>query len=272
MLSGGQRVIRPTGFDCAGLAHFRSMLESGPHLERATMRAFAAVPGLYDYLSADITASYNSTHWAEPGSVAKVSLVTRQFLYLRRERAFVIYDRVETTKPEYTAKFLLHSLSKPAGGEEQLLAGAGPDDGILATAARRLTTEHERGVLTQVVLLPEQSRTLKIGGPHFNGYVEGDGDQANGFDGVNLESGNPAQPRKTAQAGLWRTEIEPAGPAASVRFLNVLLPRLKSAPAPLPEVELLKTAPGIHAVRVGGTVVVFAQDDRPIEQASLSFE
>jgi hypothetical protein len=264
-LSGGQRVIRPTGFDCVSLAHFRSMLEAGPHLERATMRAFDSAPGIYDYLATDFTAAYNSTRWAEPGSAAKVSLVTRQFLYLRRERAFVIYDRVETTRPEYTAKFLLHSLAKPAGGEEQLLAGAGADDGILATTARRLTTGQDRGTLTEIVLLPEQSRTLKIGGPHFNGYVQNDG-----LNGVNLESGNPAQPRKTAQAGLWRTEIEPARPAASVRFLNVLLPRLKSEAAPLPAVELLKTEPGVHAVRIGGTVAVFAQDDAAIERASFS--
>ncbi len=268
-LSGGQRVIRPTGFDCAGLAHFRAMLEAGPHLERATMRAYDPVAGQFDYLAADITAAYNSTHWAEAGSAAKVSLVTRQFLYLRDERAFVVYDRVETTKPGYTAKFLLHALAKPAGGDERLLAGNGPDDGILETSARQFTTWQDRGVLTQVVLLPEHSRALKIGGPNFNGYVENDGDEANGFNGVNLESGNPTQVRKTAQAGLWRTEIEPAAPASSVRFLNVLLPRLKSEQGPPLPVELMKTAPGVHAARVGGTVVIFAQDDREIDQASF---
>jgi hypothetical protein len=31
-LSGGQRVIRPTGFDCLSVGHFRAQLDAGPHL------------------------------------------------------------------------------------------------------------------------------------------------------------------------------------------------------------------------------------------------
>ena len=97
--------------------------------------------------------------------MAKVSLVTRQFLYLRGEEAFVVYDRVETTKENYLPKFLLHSLSKPRTGEEKLLAGKGPDNGILETGDRRLVTTHKRGVLTQVVLLPLKARRLQRGEP-----------------------------------------------------------------------------------------------------------
>lgn len=268
-LSGGQRVIRPTGFDCVSLEHFRSLLESGPHLKRATFLAYDAVPGRFDYLAADITAAYNSTRWAEPGSAAKVSLVTRQFLYLRPERAFVIYDRVETTRPDYTQAFLLHSLAKPDGGPEQLAAGNSPDNGILVTGARRFTTRHDRGVLTQLVLLPEHSRAVEIGGPDFNSYVEQDGSEANGFNGVNLSGGDPAAVHRTAQAGLWRIQIEPATPTASVRFLNVLLPRLDNETDPLPAVELLKTGPGVHAVRIGSTVAIFAHAQAPLDTVRL---
>ncbi|MCC7496330.1 MAG: hypothetical protein IT160_02055 [Bryobacterales bacterium] len=268
-LSGGQRVIRPTGFDCVGLAHYRSLLESGPHLKRATMLAYDSVPEHFDYLAADITAAYNSTHWAEPGSAAKVSLVTRQFLYLRPERAFVIYDRVETTKPEYTTAFLLHSLAKPEGGQEQLVAGSSPEDGILLTSARRFTTGQERGVLTHVVLLPSQSRAVKIGGPNFNNYVEEDGDEADGFNGVNLPAPGTDRVRNGAQAGLWRIQIEPSSRTATVRFLNVLLPRLKTAQDALLPVELLKSTTGAHAARIGTTVVVFAHDNVELSQAKV---
>jgi hypothetical protein len=245
------------------------MLHSGLHLERGDITAFDSAPGRYDYLAADITAAYNSTRWAEPGSVAKVSLVTRQLLYLRPEEAFLIYDRVETTADNYLPKFLLHALSKPRTENERLLAGNGPEDGILETRDRRLVTGHRRGVLTQVVLLPSDARTLKIGGPNYASYVEQDGDQSNGFTGVNLAGGDPTAPRETAQPGLWRTEVEPLKPGGGTRFLNVLLPRLASDTRRLPDARLMEAAPGGHAVRVGRTVVLFAHDARPLEETRV---
>ena len=100
-------MIRPTGFDCVSLDHLHEVRKAGPRLERAVITAFESVPRVFDYVAADITAAYNSTRWAEPGSVAKVSLVTRQFVYLRAEEAFAVYGRVETAGPSYTPKFLL---------------------------------------------------------------------------------------------------------------------------------------------------------------------
>jgi hypothetical protein len=268
-LSGGQRVILPTGFDCLSLEHFKELLNSGPHLERADITAFESAPGQFDYIGADITAAYNSTRWAEPDSVAKVSLVTRQFVYLRPEEVFVVYDRVETTNPQYLPKFLLHSLSKPKTGSEKLLAGNGAEDGILETADRHVSTTDNRGVLTQIVLLPGKARVLKIGGPHYNCYVESDGDQANGFDGVNLEGGDPAKPYKTAQLGLWRTEVEPTETTGSTRFLNVLIPRLATDRRPPPNVELV-SAGDADAVRAGDTIVAFARGAKPVTGLRLN--
>ena len=113
-------------------------------------------------------------------------------------------------------------------------------------------------------------RALKIGGPHYNCYVESDGDQSNGFNGVNLEGGDPAQPRDTAQLGLWRTEIEPTEPGLSTRFLNVLLPRLEGDTRPLPAVELATTTSGGYAARVGDTIVVVAQNAKPLEEVAVT--
>ncbi len=270
-LSGGQRVIRPTGFDCLSLDHFRDQLNAGPHLERAAITAFEIAPGGFDYAAADLTAAYNSTRFAEAGAAAKVSLVTRQFVHLREEEAFVVYDRVETTAPGYLPKFLLHSLAKPAGGEERLLAGNDENDGILESRACAFTVSHQRGVLTHRVLLPEQARALKIGGPNFYAYVEADGDQGNGFDGVNLNGGDPAAPHPGKQLGLWRLELEPLAAGTSHRFLNVLLPRLASDAAELPEVELLEAGEDAHAVRVGGTVLVFARQAAPLARVAVQW-
>lgn len=269
-LSGGQRVINPTGFDAESVAHYKSMLNSGPHLERADITAFESAPGNYDFIAADLTAAYNSTRYAEPGSVAKVRLVTRQFLYLRGEEAFVVHDRVETTNPSYLPKFLLHSLSKPESEHEHLLHGNSPDDGILESKDRRMVTTHERGKLTQVVLLPKASRVLKIGGPHFRGYVEEDGDQSNGFNGVDLEPETPPRVGESKQLGLWRTELEPTVPAERYQFLNVLLPRLLDDSRALPAIANLDAGDTADAVRVGKTLVVFARNEQPLDQVRLS--
>ncbi len=256
-LSGGQRVIQPTGFNCVSVEDFEAQRDAGPHLRRARITAFESRPGEFDYVAADLTAAYNSTIWAEAGAAAKVSLVTRDFLYLRPERVFVVYDRVETTGEGYVPKFLLHSLSKPASGGERLLAGESLENGIVETLERRFTSGHGRGELTVVSLLPSEARTLKIGGRDYYAYVEADGDEKDGFDGVKLEAGDATAPRETKQLGLWRMEIEPRGPGKSHRFLTVLIPRLKSEGGRVPEIRLVDGGEGTDAVSVGGKVAVF---------------
>jgi len=274
-LSGGQRVIRPTGFNCCSVKHYVEQLNAGPRLERATITAFESVPHEYDYIAADITAAYNSTRWAEPGTVAKVSLVTRQFLYLRRQGTFLVYDRVETTDDKFLPKFLLHHLSKPQSKTERLLAGKERRNGILETTDRVLTTTHKQGTLVHHILLPEKARALKIGGPDYDCYVEKDGDQANGFNGVNLGLGRKAydKERKTAQLGRWRTEVEPAERATSTRFLNALVAHVsqpaKRADRIAPVLSVVDAGPKAHAVQAGQTVVVFARDPRPLREITL---
>lgn len=267
-LSGGQRVIHPTGFDCLSVEDFQRQLHSGRHLERASITAFASIPGKLDYIAADITAAYNSTRFAEPGSTPKVSRVTRQFVYLRRERAFVVFDRVETTQPAYKPKFLLHALAKPRTATEQRLAGNSEDDGILETPDRIVRLEHGRGVLTHHILLPAQTRVLKIGGPGYSGYVEDGGDQSRGFNGANLQPDPGKGGRSAKPAGLWRLEVEPAESGVSHRFLSVLLPRLAAETAPQPRVELLE-AGGAVAVRVGGSLAVFSRDGDRLSRLQL---
>jgi hypothetical protein len=268
-LGGGQRVMRPTGFHCVGMAHYQDMRRRGPHLERAAITQFQSAPGEFDYLAADITDAYNSTRWSEPGRRAKVKLVTRQFVYLRKRHAFVVYDRVETTRANYLPKFLLHHLAKPQSATEKLLAGDSPRDGILETRDRKLTTEQNRGRLVHRVLLPGEARALKIGGPNFNCYVETDGDQSNGFDGANLNGGVRYRVRGSSQIGLWRTEVEPTVKSKSTRFLNVLFARLVGGGEPVPRTELVDAGRSAHAVRVGDAVCVFARGTKPLKSFTV---
>jgi hypothetical protein len=269
-LGGGQRVMRPTGFHCVGLKHYQDMRKRGPRLERASITQFQSARDEFDYIAADITAAYNSTRWSEPGRGAKVKLVTRQFVYLRKLHAFVIYDRVETTSAKHLSKFLVHHLAKPKSKTEKLLSGNSPRDGILETSDRRLVTEQGRGRLIHRVLLPEDARALKIGGPNFNCYVEEDSNQADGFNGKNINAGAAYKARGSAQIGLWRTEVEPTKKSRSTRFLNVLFARLTGKSEPVPATEMVEAGERAHAVRVGNVACVFARGTRPLRKITIS--
>jgi hypothetical protein len=269
-LSGGQRVINPTGFDCLSVADFRRLLTSQRHLERADINAVSSVPGKLDYFAADITEAYNSTRFAESGSVAKVSRVTRQFVYLRSERAFVVFDRIDTTNPAFTPKFLLHSMSKPQAPAERLLTGNSPGDGILVTSARTLRTADGRGALTHHILLPERARTLLIGGPNFGSYVEHDGDESNGFDGTNLQPTGGEDKPGPKPGGVWRVEVSPASPGTSHHFLNVLVPRLAADSPAQPQIEMLPAGPDAVAVKVGQSALVFSRSGAPLTRIDLN--
>ncbi len=272
-LAGGQRVIRPTSFWCASMKHYHEIQHSGPHLERATITAWKSVPRQFDYVAADITAAYNSTDWTEPGAPEKVSLVTRQFLYLRPEKAFVVYDRVNTTDTSYLPKFLLHHLSKPISSGETLLAGKDLNNGIIKSEGRMLFSKHKEGQLIHHALLPEHMRILKIGGPDYQCYVETDGNQFDGFDGDNLTvtpKEEALKERNTTHIGFWRTETEPAGTSRDTRFLNILLPRHIEDKKPLPEVRLVKSSGNTHTVAIGKTIVVFARNNKMLHSVKIS--
>jgi hypothetical protein len=260
-VSGGQRVISPTGFNCLSRRHYQQQRSEGPHLERATITAWESVPGSYDYAAADITAAYNSTWFAEPGNVAKVELVTRQFLFLRPEEAFVVYDRVETTNAEYQPRFLLHSNAKPESADEKVLVGTS-ENGILETRDRVFSHQHKNGRLTVQMILPSDLKGYKIGGPDYCFYVEADGDHSDGFDGRNLVQGSG---RRGAERTVnqWRIEIGPAEATRSNRFLAVLIPRLLSRPEPELSIELHHADSDQVVLQVGETLVVvsYAEGD-----------
>ncbi len=266
-LAGGQRVIRPTSFWCASVKHYHEIQHKGPYLERATITAWKSVPDQFDYVAADITAAYNSTDRAEPGAPEKVSLVTRQFLYLRPEKAFVVYDRVNTTDGKFLPKFLLHHLSKPGSNGETLLAGKDKNNGIIQAHGRVLRSKHKQGHLLHHALLPENIRILKIGGPDYQCYVETDGDQSDGFDGDNLTveaKGKPLKERNTTHIGFWRTETEPTNTNRQTRFLNVLLPRHTEDMKPLSDIRLVDAGQDAHAVAIGDTIVILARKNEPL--------
>jgi hypothetical protein len=74
---------------------------------------FESVPGVYDYVHADITRAYNCPEVTTEGHKPKVSLVTRTLVFLRPDEFIVVFDRVHSTKAEYPKRWLLHSIYRP---------------------------------------------------------------------------------------------------------------------------------------------------------------
>lgn len=119
--------------------------------ERGRIVAFEHTPA-YTYAAANITAGYNPH---------KAREVTRQFLYLRgTPEFFVVFDRVEATRPEFRRHFFLHVPTEPAIRGNRLnwlsLPEADGDQEVLSQGRARM-------FLTTV--LPRDARIAKRGGP-----------------------------------------------------------------------------------------------------------
>ncbi len=138
----------------------------------------------YSYVAGDATKAYNP---------AKCRLALRQFVFLHPNR-FVVFDRVESTRPEYAKTFVLHTATEP------------DIKGGVWTAA------HEGGRLIAHTLLPEKAAIEKIGGPGRQFFV----------DGHNFAMPNNTPPDTTALLGQWRVEVKPSRASGTTVFLHLL--------------------------------------------------
>ena len=101
---GGQRWAHPTltAAETNDIEHFLGGVTK-----------FETIPGVYDYVHADITRSYNSMYVTNDGHKPKVSLLTRSLVFLRPDEYIVMFDRMVSTKAEYPKRWLLHSVYRP---------------------------------------------------------------------------------------------------------------------------------------------------------------
>lgn len=150
----------------------RHVYEGGPFpRERGHIVAFEHNSD-YTYAAADITKGYHA---------AKAREVTRQFLYLRGEREFfVVFDRVEATKPEFARHFFLHVPTEPQDWDGRV--GSASHTDLASNGLRR--AEHtlhwlslpeadgDKTVLSQGrswmflhTLLPQEAEIVLRGGP-----------------------------------------------------------------------------------------------------------
>jgi len=135
----------------------------------------------YSYACGDATKAY---------SPDKVKLFLRQMVYLPADR-FVIFDRVTSTRPEFTKRWLLHSVNQPR------------------VTGRVFTVSEGQGKLFCQTLLPEDAETKTVGGPGKAFWVDG-------------KNYPPPNPDRAEEAGGWRVEVYPGSPRTEDYFLHLL--------------------------------------------------
>jgi len=207
---------------------------------------------------ADITNAYNSPRYATPKNQPKVARVYRKFVYLRTPDILVIGDTVESTKPEFRKKWLIHALDRieVGSGEAKIVVDdTDPSDQTQKTYDMRLGY----AALLMKTVFPVNCRYTKIGGRepieaapfrrHLQDFWVEDFNE-----GIipNHKSLNwfPVNPIDNAAEdytsifgpgyGRWRLEIEPPAPQKNDYFLNVLKPTL-DAKETLPPITRIET-------------------------------
>lgn len=154
----------------------------------------------YTYSAADITAGYNAN---------KAQLVTRQFLYLRgRPEFFVIFDRIQATKPEFRRHFMLHVPTEPQAAGRRLNWLSLPEaDGDKSVSS------HGRSRMFLTTVLPTNAQIAIRGGPGKDAW------------GHPLEPAgqynHAAEGRTRPPICPWRIEVADPSSGAGTLFLHV---------------------------------------------------
>jgi len=178
----------------------RHVYEGGPFpRERGHIVAFEHNQD-YTYAAADITKGYSDK---------KAREVTRQFLYLRGEREFfIVFDRVEATRPDFRRHFFLHVPAEPEHQGDWLTWLSVPEaDGD------KEVLSHGRSRMFLHTLLPNKAEVVIRGGP---------GQEAWGHPlEPTAQYNHMTEGRKRPPICPWRIEIADPNSGTRTLFLHV---------------------------------------------------
>ena len=126
----------------------------------------------YVYAAADATRAYNSTQVTTgDNNRSKVNLVQREFVYLKSPRGdddyFVIFDRVESVKPEFKTFWLLQLRARPEfNGSHRVVVGDEAGGIHLSEDTSEIHVQQERAELFCKSLLPKAGNRVvrRLGG------------------------------------------------------------------------------------------------------------
>lgn len=125
----------------------------------------------YVYAAADATRAYNSISVTSGSNPPKVKLVQRDFVYLRSPQGdqdyFVIFDRVDSVKPEFKKFWLLQLRAKPEFDAKHTVVVGGEDGGIhISENTSTIHVTQEKAELHGKTLLPKEDNRIvrRLGG------------------------------------------------------------------------------------------------------------
>jgi hypothetical protein len=150
----------------------------------------------YVYIAGDATKSYNKN---------KTNQVVRQFVFLPPD-IFIVFDRVNSAKAEYSKTWLLHTAKEPMINGQEFHSGQG------------------EGMLFCKTVFPENAKLKKIGGPGKQFWS----DDRN-WPLPQLKPGDwnyihmrTMPPDICELFGQWRVEVSPGKPATDDIFLHLI--------------------------------------------------
>lgn len=222
---GGQRVIIPSGSAIQNVNDWAANRNDGMHYAGGLIQNYDVLDGLYAYIATDLTRAYNTPDHDEGGRGGKVREVKRNLVYLFDEDRLLIHDRIVSTHPSYTKKWLLHSINQPKMENVTLLKGV-MNNGISESRSSVVNIRNGNSHLRVDRIYPEDAVIRLVGGPDYQFYVESDGDDAD-LDGKNYSAGASLKP--WFDVGMWRMEIQPGVSRLEDEFLVALSPSLDQA-------------------------------------------
>jgi len=192
----------------------------------------------YTYAAADITAGYNTN---------KAREVTRQFLYLRGSpEFFVVFDRVEATRPEFKRHFFLHVPTEPDITGNRLTWLSAPEaDGD------KIVLSQGRSRIFMTTLQPPNAQIVKRGGP---------GQEAWGHPlEPTAQYNHMTEGRDKPPICPWRIEVGDPNPGTRTLFLHVFELSDENAQGPA-QIKLVDRA----SVEIGNRWRVRFNDTGPL--------
>ncbi len=235
----------------------QAVLNDGFKVASVTGHAFGPDPltPQYSYLAGDITGAYS------PGKAKTVtrSMVTFNTGDPKYPCVFVVFDRIETTNPDFKKTWLLHSIQEPET-DDRFVTIVRDEPGYA-----KKNPGLYGGKLVVERLLPEEAVVTKIGGPGKEYWVESSGGNLLPTDYV---TNKPFIPPASLEGGAWRVEISPKTPAKSDHFLHVMtvMDKQTSAPAPSQRIE----TDLVVGLRSAGFGVVFSKNGKELDTVELN--